>query len=467
MQATQEKLIHVLFDEIWNQKKLDQMPEVFDQNCEVHAGKETYQGIEWLKETIAHWQSAFPDITHQIDQVISTEDFVTVQWHGWGTHLGIFGGMLPTKKKVNYHGITIFKHVNGKFKEIWIASDTQGIISPLKSFSDKVYTEEDFCEDFNGPAAKIYSFWIKSRDNFYCGRQIGANAMRELFSMIPADGKPALEIPPEIMENVDVKEIQIPTRDGEVHARVYLPLGYEARKCPMMLYFHGGGWTTGSSESTELITRKFSHMAQMIVISVDYRLAPEYPFPHGLNDCIDAYKWARENGKKHFSANQERIVVAGDSCGGNLAPAIVISMRKQGYRIPDACLMLCPLTDFVTEKYPSTFSRGYKGLCYDYPFLCLVRANYARFDQLTLPEVSPMYDELNEFCPTFVLTAGYDPLYDENFAFVQKMRDAGNHVEHFVHEEMPHAYYYFLGLTKEEDEAYQKMCGFLRKFLLS
>lgn len=467
MQTVQESLIHILFDEVWNQKKLDRISDVFDKNCVVHVGQDAWKGIDALTQTLAHWQSAFPDITHQVDQILSKDDTITVRWHGQGTHYGVFMGMLPTDKKVSYHGITIFEIENGKFKEVWLASDMQGILRPLKTFSDKVYTKADFCENFNGPAAKIYEFLMKSRDNFYCARQLAANAMRELFSMIPIDGKPELDIPPAIMEKVEVQEIQIPTRDGEIRARVYLPEGYKTRNCPMLLYLHGGGWTSGSPDSTEFITRKMSHLAEVIIISLDYRLAPEYPYPHGLNDCYDAYKWARENGKKRFSANQERIGVAGDSAGGNLGPAIVIRARNEGYRIPEACLMICPLTDFVIEKYSSTFEKGYKGLCYDYTFLCLIRANYARYDQLTHPEVSPMYDDLKGFCPSFVLTAGIDPLHDENFVFVQKLKDARNHVEHFVHEEMPHGYYYFLGLTKEEDEAYKKMCGFLRKFLAS
>ena len=136
--------------------------------------------------------------------------------------------------------------------------------------------------------------------------------------------------------------------------------------------------------------------------------------------------------------------------------------------MPNATVLLCPLTDFVFEAYESFKKVGPNSLVYDAAFCGYVRSNYVPYsEQWTDPHVSPMYGDLSDFPPTMIIAAGYDILLDDNKSFADKLRAAGNRrVDLLVHEPMPHAYYYFLGLCKEEDEAYQAMAAFLKEVLV-
>jgi acetyl esterase len=219
---------------------------------------------------------------------------------------------------------------------------------------------------------------------------------------------------------------------------------------------HGGGWTVGKPEDTDLVTRKLSLKADCEVISIDYRLAPEFPYPAALNDCLAVYRAVRKKSK-------QKIAVAGDSCGGGLAYSMALVLRDKKEIQPNGIVSICPVTDFVIEKYPSFLKMGPKSLCYDYGFLNFIRSIYLRNEQWQDPYVSPMYANLSNLCPSFILSAGKDPLIDENIAFVKKMKQVRCKIEHLIHDEMPHAYYYFLGLSKEEAIAYDAMANFLKE----
>jgi acetyl esterase len=237
---------------------------------------------------------------------------------------------------------------------------------------------------------------------------------------------------------------------------------------PVLVYCHGGGWCLGDPEESDLVCRKLSHRSGVTVVSVDYRLAPEFPYPHGLEDFVSVYEWVREHAANELGADPRRVAVGGDSSGGNLAAALPLFVRDKGGHVPDATVLLCPLTDFVAESYDSFKKVGPNSLIYDAAFLGYVRSNYVPYaEQWTTPYVSPMYGDLIGFPPTMIIAAGYDILLDDNKRFAEKLREAGNtRVELLIHESMPHAYYYLLGLSKEEDEAYQAMAAFLKEVLV-
>lgn len=457
----QKRLVHRVIEEVWDQKKLNTVDELFAADVTLHFDGETTQGRDKLRQLIGVWQIGFPDICHKIEDILHSDDKVTVRWHGEGTHLGMFLGMFPTNRKMHYFGITTFRVSEGKFAEIWLSTNMQRVMETLKVFSRKTYTEHDFCEDFYGPAANIYKWLMKARPVPSCKQKL-VDGMREQFSTAPPDNEPKVLIPPELFKKISVHERFLPEN---IRVRIYSPEAAINRRLPLVIYFHGGGWSVGHPEASDLVTRKLSYVGNCVVVSVDYRLAPEYCYPHGLDDCVAAYKWAREYGQNELGADQSRVAVAGDSAGGNLALALVLRTRDEGQRIPNACISICPLTDFYFEKYASAHKFGCNGLLFDLPFLSFVRANYVEFDQWKHPYISPMYADLKKFCPTFILSAGQDLLIDENKVFVEKLNDAGNQVKHFIHEQMPHVYHYFLGLTKEEDEAYQEMARFLKTVL--
>jgi acetyl esterase/lipase len=145
-----------------------------------------------------------------------------------------------------------------------------------------------------------------------------------------------------------------------------------------------------------------------------------------------------------------------------------MGVRDKGGGVPNATVLLCPLTDFVFESYESFKKVGPNSLVYDAAFCGYVRSNYVPYaEQWTDPTVSPMCGDLSDFPPTIIIAAGYDIFLDDNQSFADKLRRAGNRrVDLLVHESMPHAYYYFLGLCREEDEAYQAVAAFLKEVLV-
>jgi acetyl esterase len=233
-----------------------------------------------------------------------------------------------------------------------------------------------------------------------------------------------------------------------------------------LVFFHGGGWCMGEPEGVDLIARKLCWLAGFAVVSVNYRLAPEHPYPQGLDDCLAVYRWVRCEAGNRLGADPTRVAVGGDSAGGNLAAAVTLRARDEGDRPPDATVLACPVTDLLFEQYESCQRLAPNGLVYDAAFLGFVRGAYAPYALWEHPYVSPTRADLRDFGPTVVIAGGQDPLLDDNRAFAEKLRAARNpDVLLHVYDEMPHAFYYLLGLSREENEAYRAMASFLRRVL--
>jgi acetyl esterase len=201
--------------------------------------------------------------------------------------------------------------------------------------------------------------------------------------------------------------------DAPVRVREYVPEGDVVGAC---VYLHGGGWATGSLETVDRPVRRLARAAGARVLSVDYRLAPEHPFPAGLEDAEAALRWAAQDG--------EPLAVAGDSSGGNLA---TVAARRT--RLPLRLqALLYPVTDaaLATASY-STFAEGFR----------LSREDMAWFFGLYggdpgHPDVSPLraaLDDLRGLPPAYVLTASHDVLRDEAEAYAERLREAGVPVE--------------------------------------
>ncbi len=457
-------LLHRWYSEVWNNKNLEAMDEFFTETCVVHLPHETVTGREALKKAISQWLGAFPDMNYAIDDIVDGGEKLVARLTGTGTHLGVFQGALPTGKRVVYSDISIFSMQNGRFSECRVFPDMERIRAAIGKVSDKVYTREDFNADFQGPAGRINEALFTARTTPSCN-QIMINALRREMDKMPPEDAPQIAVPDELFRQVASREVSIPGKDGDIRALVYHPLvaGGRAEKLPKLVYFHGGGWSMGSPDETDLLTRKLALASQVIVISVDYRLAPEFPYPHGLNDCVEAYRWTLDNERNGLGTSSEFVAVGGDSSGGNYAAALVLRCRDEGVQPPDATILLWPLTDFMVEKYPSYNRIAPRGLLYDAAFIGYARSSYAPYDLWTHPYVSPLYGDLKNFPPTFMAAAGGDPLVDDNKAFAQKLRDAGNKtVELLVYEDMIHAYCYFLGMCDEENETQKAIAAFLQ-----
>jgi acetyl esterase len=272
----------------------------------------------------------------------------------------------------------------------------------------------------------------------------------------------------ELYPDIRVSELAVPSQAGPVRCQVYGPPASAPSAVggalPMMLYLHGGGFTVGQSEDTAYITSRIAAENAMVVVSVNYRLAPEWPFPACLDDCLAVLQWLRQNAGT-LGGDLTRIAVGGDSAGGNLAAALVLKARDADLPMPQAAVLLAPITDFFFEQHESFERLAPLGIVYDTAFIGFIRGAYLVHGRnWAHPHASPARAELRNYPPTFVATGTADPLLDDNRAFVRKLRAAGGgEVEHFVREGMPHGFYFFPGMFKQGDEAFAAIAEFLRR----
>ncbi|MCE9624646.1 MAG: alpha/beta hydrolase [Deltaproteobacteria bacterium] len=266
-------------------------------------------------------------------------------------------------------------------------------------------------------------------------------------------------IPADFHPEVKRSERRIPGSkpDQEIRCLVYTP---PVANPPILFYIHGGGWSLESPDDYGLFHKKLSAMAGMTIFALDYRLAPEHPFPSGLEDCVTAYRWLRQHAAE-LGADSKRIYIGGDSAGGNLTPATALKLRELGEAPPQALICLCPVTDFRFEGYDSWRRLAFDGIVYDASFLGAVRGGYVNCDAWDHPLVSPLYGDLRGLPPTCLIAGDEDPLVDDNRAFAQKLRDAGVAVDFKVYEGMPHAFYCFSGLVPQEQAALEQITRFL------
>jgi acetyl esterase len=277
---------------------------------------------------------------------------------------------------------------------------------------------------------------------------------------------PSLEpiaLPPsaeQLYPNVRVSEFYIASQPGPIRCQLFQPQKIRA-PAPMLLYIHGGGFTVGQSEDTAYITSRICDESDFVVVSVNYRLAPEWPFPAGLEDCIAVLDWMRTHASE-IGGDQDFLIVGGDSAGGNIAAALTLKARDEQRKLPEGVLLLCPLTDFFVEQHESFERLAPLGIVYDTAFIGYVRGAYVvHYRNWTNPYASPARGDLSGYPPTLIVAGGADPMIDDNQAFAKKLKNAGSRVELFVRNEMPHGYYFFPHLLKEGDEAFDA----IRKFL--
>ncbi len=240
-------------------------------------------------------------------------------------------------------------------------------------------------------------------------------------------------------ELASVTDRSIPTPSDSVNARVYTPLG--AGPFPLIVFFHGGGFVLGNLDIDDSICRNLAAAAQCVVLSVDYRLAPEHKFPAASDDCLAVTRWAAREGASALRIDPERIVVAGMSAGGNLAAVTALRIRDQGG--PHLCgqLLGVPVTDYCvpeTESYRS-FATGYM-LQRDEMVWFWDQYLNSRADA-DLAYAAPLRARsLTGLPPAFIATAECDVLRDEGEAYGRRLRDAGVDVTMRRYEGMVHTF---------------------------
>ncbi len=227
--------------------------------------------------------------------------------------------------------------------------------------------------------------------------------------------------------------------DHEIPVRLYFPTERAMKKgteeghpYSVLLFFHGGGWVTESVENYDRVCSRMAQSTGRIVASVEYRLAPEYPFPTGLMDCYEAAKALYTN-RFLLNTEPEKIVIIGDSAGGNLAAAVSLMARDRGEFLPCKQILIYPaLNNCYTEQsvYPSVKENGEGYLLTAAKMENYLTLYQSKPEDRDDPYFSPLQEKNLENLPaTLILTAEFDPLRDEGEVYAKKLKEAGNYAE--------------------------------------
>jgi acetyl esterase len=245
-----------------------------------------------------------------------------------------------------------------------------------------------------------------------------------------------------------VADRKMPVPGGEVGLRIYTPRpGSEDRPFPIVVHFHGAGFVAGDLDTHDSIARFHCKHADAVVIAVDYRLAPEHPFPAAVDDAYAAVEWAVEHARE-LSGDARSIAVLGDSAGSNLAAVVCqLAKARNGPRIAFQALVY-PVVDFRPgAAYSSQAQFGGGDFFLSNRDMEFFRSCYLTdVRQASDPRVSPLLaDDLAGLPPALVVTAGCDPLRDEGRAYADRLAAAGVPVEYRCFESTIHAFMSFAG----------------------
>ena len=247
----------------------------------------------------------------------------------------------------------------------------------------------------------------------------------------------------------DVREFSFPGPESEIPVRVYEPDG--ERPHPICVFFHGGGWVLGNLDCYDNVCTRLANRAECLVVSVDYRLAPERPFPAAPTDCYAATEWVAEHAEQ-LGGDSERIAVAGDSAGGNLAAVVSLMARDRGG--PDVVHqgLIYPAVNPGSLREPDSYQENAEGYFLELESMSWFYDRYIEdpIDERNSYAFPLQARDLSDLPPATIVSAGFDPLRDEDFAYEERLDEAGVPVTHHHFEDMIHG---FCSMTDELDAA--------------
>lgn len=255
-----------------------------------------------------------------------------------------------------------------------------------------------------------------------------------------------------------VRDLPIPTPTGDIEGRLYVADERDTDR--LLVYFHGGGWVVGGLDSADSACRFLATYAGVSVLSVDYRLAPEHPFPAAPNDALAAFRHAVAMADT-WGHDPERIGVAGDSAGGNLAAVVCQDLRTAAETRPAFQLLFFPVTDLATRR-PS-YDEFADGFFLTAKQMDWYRGHYLKDGSADDPRVSPLLaPDLTGLPPAYVAVSGFDVLRDEGEAYAARLAEAGVPVALRRHPGLVHAFVNATGVGRTGREAMLEACGAVR-----
>ena len=304
------------------------------------------------------------------------------------------------------------------------------------------------------PQAKIYLETFNQMPAMY---KMDPQSVREMLAQAP---KPNIELEP--LSQVEDRMIPVSQND-QIKIRIYTPEGQGP--FPIFVYFHGGGWVLGDIESSDATCRMIANRTKSIVISVDYRLAPEHKFPIPLDDSYAALEWVSDNAKS-LNGDASKIVVGGDSAGANLATVVSMMARDQKGPKIAAQILVYPVTNLNYET--ETYQKFAEGFGLDRELMIWFGNHYIRNEEdKKNPYVAPLLaEDLSQLPPALVITVEYDVLRDEGFAYAERLKQAGIEVEYVCETGLVHGYFTNMAFFSSRiKQTILKMTSFMNKFI--
>jgi acetyl esterase len=274
-------------------------------------------------------------------------------------------------------------------------------------------------------------------------------------------GRNVLQPPPVAV--ADVRDMAIAGEGGEIRLRLYRGTGAPAERSAGLVFYHGGGWVLGDLDTHDGVCRAMAEGAGCCVVAVDYRLAPEHPFPAAVNDAATAWAWVVAEAVS-LGMDPARIAIGGDSAGGNLAAVVCLMARDAaGMTMPAAQILLYPAVD-LTLRHDS-YARITAGVPLTADLVVWFRDRY-------LPDAAAALDwrasplraaHLRDLPPAFVLTVGQDPLCDEGIDYARQLDAAGVQVAHLHLPNQIHGFLTMGRIIRAAGMALATVCAYLRR----
>lgn len=258
-----------------------------------------------------------------------------------------------------------------------------------------------------------------------------------------------------------IEELHISKESHQIPIRIYRPHGKEIQQSSAIIYIHGGWFIAGGYETHDAVVRKLANKTGSVVIFIDYRLAPEHPFPAGLNDCIDGVKWVFDNAES-LGIDPDKVGIIGDSAGGALSTAVSTQLGKQ---LKFQVLIYPAVDNQLNSKTWETYENG--------PVLnkqggIEAWAGYLPEEEKGNPLAIPvLIKDFKETPPTLIILAEHDPLLDDGKQLSENMKNAGIELKTSFYKDMVHGFMHMGELLEEVQSAVDEIASFVHQNLKS